>query len=131
MAERGRRADLEAVEVARAFLKWGNRSTTYIEYGRGTKDGARHPIFVWKGRKYYPVILWTYGRIEIQFTQLQSRPPFDNLEKRSEFLARLNAIPGISIPEDALDRRPTVPMPVLVPTDIRQEFMAALDSVVR
>ena len=121
------RAGPEVVGVARTILGWGDRSTSYIEYGRGSKDGALFPVFVWKERKYYPVILWTYGRVEIQFTQLQTRPPFDDIEKRRDFLTRLNAIPGISIPEEALDKRPAVSMSVLVPSDARNQFISVLN----
>ncbi len=127
MAELEQRMGPEAVGVARTILAWGDRSTTYIEYGRGSVAGAMYPIFEWKGTKYYPVILWTYGRAEIQFTQLQTRPPFDDLEKRREFLSRLNAIPGISIPDEAIDRRPAISMSVLAPSAIREQFIAVLD----
>jgi len=41
------------------------------------------------------------------------RPPFDDVGLRREFVRRLNEIPGIAIPEDAITRRPRFPLSVL------------------
>ena len=124
------RAGSEAVQVARSILDWGIHNTTHIWWGEGEKDGSFAPIFNWKGTSYYPVLVWTRGVLVIQFQWLQYRPPFDALEKRKELLDRLNAIPGITIPEDSLIYRPALPLKAFVPVETRKGFLAVLDWVV-
>lgn len=120
----------EAVEVARSILDWGVHNATRFWWGKGKRDGSFAPVFSWKGRDYYPVFVWSSGIGDIQFQWLQYRPPFDSIELRKELLDRLNAIPGISIPEDALGRRPSFPLKALVPKEARTMFLAVLDWVV-
>jgi uncharacterized protein with ParB-like and HNH nuclease domain len=124
------RAGAEAVEVARSIMDWGVRHTTHIWWGEGKKDGSFAPIFNWKGESYYPVLVWTRGVLVIQFQWLQNRPPFDAPEKRKELLDRLNAIPGIAIPEDSLIYRPALPLTKFLPAKTRDEFFAVLDWVI-
>ena len=37
---------------------------------------------------------------------MRTRPPFDDPARRLELLDKVNAIPGISLPPDAIKRRP-------------------------
>lgn len=130
MAALASRAGPEAVDVARTILAWGKRTVSTIWYGRGTRDGSLAPILTWKGTNYYPVILWTYGRIEVQFQWLQARPPFDDIGKRRELFTRLHAIPGITLPADSLNRRPSFNMKVLGKPGALQQFIEVLDWVI-
>lgn len=131
MAALSSRSGSAAVGIAMAILEWGKRTMSTIEYGRGTRDGSLLPILMWKGTDYYPVILWTYGRVEVQFQWLQTRPPFDDIDKRREFLTRLNSIPGISLPIDSLNRRPSFPLKELEKPDTLEQFIEVLDWVIR
>ena len=124
------RAGADAVEVARSILDWGVHHTTHIWWGEGKKDGSFAPIFNWKGTSYYPVLVWTRGVLVIQFQWLQYRPPFNALETRKELLDRLNAIPGISIPDDSLIYRPALPLTAFLPAETREGLLAVLDWVV-
>ncbi|WP_433700832.1 DUF262 domain-containing protein [Nocardiopsis sp. CA-288880] len=58
----------------------------------------------------YPVS----GRGEVVFQHMARRPPFDDVTLRRELLHRFNAVPGIDLPEDSLNRRPSFPLEVLV-----------------
>jgi len=40
----------------------------------------------------------------------------------------LNALPGISIPEDAIDRFPSTPLIVLRDPRVREDFLQVLDG---
>lgn len=130
MAALASRAGPEAVDVARTILEWGKRTVSTIWYGQGTRDGSLAPILTWKGTNYYPVILWTYGRIEVQFQWLQARPPFDDIGKRRELFTRLHSIPGITLPADSLNRRPSFNMKVLGKPGALQQFIEVLDWVI-
>ncbi len=50
-----------------------------------------------------------YGRVEVQFEFIRRKPPFDELELGRELQAKLNAIVGVVIADDALDKRPSTP----------------------
>lgn len=130
MAVLDERAGAEAVEVARSILDWGVKNATRFWWGEGKKDGSFAPVFSWKGTDYYPVFVWSTGVGKIQFQWLKLRPPFDSLEKRRELLDRLNAVPGIAIPEDSLGGRPSFPLKALVPVEARKSFLAVLDWVI-
>jgi hypothetical protein len=39
-----------------------------------------------------------------------NQPPFDDHELRKDLLSRLNQIPGVTIPDDAITRRPSLPL---------------------
>jgi hypothetical protein len=65
------------------------------------------------------------GRAEAVFQHLARRPPFDDVALRRELLDRFNAIPGVDLPDDSLNRRPSFPLEVLV-DDGRQHAHEAL-----
>jgi hypothetical protein len=73
--------------------------------------------------------VWTYGKIEIQFQYLKEQPPFDDLELRLELRRRLNEIPGVSIPDNAITRRPSVPLAIFADPESLAALKDALDWV--
>ncbi|MGE0136017.1 MAG: hypothetical protein AB7L91_09735 [Dehalococcoidia bacterium] len=103
-----RRGELEAA-VARDLINWARLRGLRFTWGRGKQDGS----FIWvldaHGETYYPMVLWTYGRVEIQFQHL-NRSPFDAFEARRLLLQKLNDVPGVSLSEDVLTRRPSIPL---------------------
>jgi len=79
------------------------------------------------GQNYFPLVLWTNGRAEIQFKPLSRRPPFDDAGLRREFLRRLNEIAGLSIPEDAVTRTPSIRLaPLLASREALDSFKEVL-----
>lgn len=60
------------------------------------------------------------GTVEVVFQHMRSRPPFDTVDMRRRLLDRFNTIPGIALPEDALDRRPSFRVDALVGEGGRQ-----------
>lgn len=127
------RAELEtrhgskAVEVARKMLDWADKQATRINWGQGSQYGSFVPILKHKGRDHQLFAIPTYGTLEVCFEYYQRKPPFDSLTKRSEFLHRLNAIAGIKIPSDALERRPSIPLDALTEPATLDGLLAALD----
>jgi hypothetical protein len=90
-------------------------------------DGSLIPVLDHGGQPHYPLAIYTSGRLEIQFMWL-TRPPFDDLELRREFLRRLNEIPGVSFPQDAITRRPRIQLSLLAADPAALESLkAALD----
>jgi hypothetical protein len=92
----------EEAEIARKILEWAKDKLPRFWWGKGKQDGSFYPVLDMHGEQYYPINIWTYGKIEIQFQWLMNKPPFNDEMKRKELLRRLNQIPGVEIPEKAI-----------------------------
>lgn len=62
-----------------------------------------------KSISIYPFSLWVYrkGTIEVNFQYLKNYAPFNLVEKREELFKKLNTIPGVSIPLEKIEKRPS------------------------
>jgi hypothetical protein len=94
--------------VARELIEWARVQLPRFTWGTGRKTGSFIPVLDHAGTDYFPVALWTDGRVEIKFGYLVTRPPFDDVRLRREFRRRLNEIPGVEIPEDAVKLFPSI-----------------------
>lgn len=126
-AELERRNGPDEVRVARRLLDWGRDKMTGIWWGKGQKDGSMIPVLDVDGTTHWLVAVWTYARAELQFQHMATKPPFDDLSLRQELLRRLNKIPGVSIPEAKLDKRPSIPLAVLAEEEHLSRFLGTLD----
>ncbi|WP_061082333.1 GmrSD restriction endonuclease domain-containing protein [Nocardiopsis alborubida] len=98
---------LEDWEALGGSFSWGNAQETSCSlttWGKGTSIEDRWLLVL------YPVT----GIAEVVFQHLRRRPPFDDIEMRRELLKRLNEVPRIDLPEDALNRRPSFPLDALM-----------------
>jgi hypothetical protein len=109
--------------VAKYIYEWSLHNMTRTTWGHGLKDGSCIPVFDYNGENYWPFALWTYGRVEVQFQYLKDRPPFDSIEKRMELLKRLNEVPGVNLPEDGIDRRPSIRLSALTHNDASNHLL--------
>jgi hypothetical protein len=123
---RQRRGDKEA-EVARTILAWAKKSLIRVWWGKGSKDGSFFPMLDHKGESHWVVSVWTFGRVEIQFRWMRDRQPFGDEARRLELRDRLNKIPDVDIPADAIDRRPSIPLSVLTDDTALKAFVGILD----
>jgi hypothetical protein len=98
------RRSVEEAEIAKKILDWARDKLPRFWWGKGKQDGSFYPILDLNKEPYYPIAIWTYGKIEIQFQWLMTKPPFNDELKRKELLNRLNQIPGVEIPEKAITR---------------------------
>jgi hypothetical protein len=115
----------EVAKAAYRVWEWATAHKLDIWWGRGQSNGSFFPRLFHKGEKHFIVSLWTAGGVEIQFQHM--REPFKGLDKKREFMLRLNQIPGINIPENGLTRRPTFPTQVLTDPNNMAQFLKALD----
>lgn len=116
----------EAVtRVAREIFNWA-KPRGNIWFGSGRSVGSFGLTIPMARSKRYLFAAWTYGAIEIYFQWLKNAAPFDEL-KRREFLARLNTVPGIDLPADAIERRPSIKLAILVQADRLRQFLAVLE----
>jgi len=119
-----RRGEQEAA-VARRLLEWANKHGLRIWWGQGKKDGSFFPMYDNKFGKNFLFSVWTYGSVELQFQHMKT-PPFAEEGKREELAQRLSAI-GLSIPEEALKKRPTFGLSLLLEPGRLDRFLEAFD----
>jgi serine/threonine protein kinase len=106
-----KRGRLEA-EVAMKILAWCKDHFSRIEWGKGKIDGSFFPILDWNATPYYVIVVYTYGKVELQFQHMKVAP-FDDDQARLELLNRFNQIPGVSLGKDSIRRRPSIPLGTL------------------
>lgn len=121
-----RRTDLSCAAVARAILDWANQRLL-VYWGKGSRDGSFGGTFIGSNSKHYIFAVYTYGTIEIYFQWLKHRPPFDDRAKRIEFFDRLDKAVGLKFPADAIERRPSIRLSILVPPETLSSFLAVMD----
>ena len=84
-----------------------------------------------KGTEHKPIQVWTDGSLNIWFGDMHTKLPFSDELKRSEFLRRLNEIPGITIPDKAIDKYPSISLSTLNSEIAREQFRETLDWFVQ
>ena len=92
--------------------------------------GTFYSVVDHKGEKHKPVQVWTGDYVNIQFGTLKNNPPFSDETKRLEILHRLNQIPGISIPNNAIDKYPSIALTKLRSESSLRQFLKVLDWVI-
>jgi hypothetical protein len=121
--------DPVAVPIARGLLAWVRPLSKSIYWGRGTRWGSCVPIVSADGKEYTLFNMWVGANsgIEFHFQYHSLRPPFDNVGLRRDFLNRLNEIPGVSLDESVMTRRPSIATSVLGNPTGMEKFKAAFE----
>lgn len=114
-----------AAATARRILNWSDQQGLQIFHGRGEQHGSL-TSGTGEAGGCYPFTIYTHGSVEIKFQELSRRPPFDRRESLRELQSRLNAIDGVSIPDDGLDRRPTLRIDALQSDRALDAFLDAM-----
>lgn len=120
-----RRGPKEAA-VARHVLDWAKNEGLRIWWGKGRQDGSFFPLIDHTGGTFWTISVWTYGRLEIQFQMMLTKPPFNDEAKRLELLRRLNELPEVSIPPDVITRRPSIRLQLLQDAKVLGRFIDVL-----
>jgi hypothetical protein len=116
----------EHVDAARVLYQWTLAHGWVATFGRGKQTGSWTPALPDRTRQWRPLTMWTNATLTVAFEPLAARAPFDNPTTRTELLERLNAIPDVAIPADAIDRYPTFPLAVLSNTHALEQLEAAM-----
>lgn len=102
----------EDVPIAREILDWIRPQVARGWWGRGSTQGSFVPVAQAGGFDYQLFAVWIYSSIELYFQYYANKPGFASVDQRRDLRDRLNAIPGVSLDESALSRRPSVPLSV-------------------
>lgn len=116
--------------VARSILDWATPRTTYIWWGRGERAGSFVPVLELGSTKHALFAVWTSGTVEIYFQWYATKAPFQDTARRRAILDQLNAIPGVSLPETVLERRPGIALETLAQGENLERFLAVFEGVV-
>jgi len=122
----------EAGRVARQLWNWGKSSKTGILWGKGLQNGSFSPEVHHAGHKYWPFVAYNGGAkfkptIEITFQYSLMQPPFNSSTLRIEWLEKINEIPGVSLPRERIEGRPSFPLLILANEDAMTKFLSAMD----
>jgi hypothetical protein len=115
------------VEVARRLMAWAKKKGLRIWFGRGARSGSFMPVLDHGGVGRQLFSVYTYGSVEILFQYYKVNPPFDDETKRREMRERLNSIEGVSIPVDAIARRPSIRLDSLTSATALDGLLSAFD----
>jgi hypothetical protein len=116
-----------AVPVARRIFDWARDRVTEIVWGTGTQSGSFVPLLRRDGVEHRLFAVYSYGSFEAFFQYHRTRPPFDSEALRKELLDRLNAVPGVSLPEDGISRRPSFRLASILTDDRVEKLLSVYD----
>lgn len=129
-AELATRASRPAVAAARRILDWATRRTTRIWWGRGSQSGSFVPVLSHAGTDHQLFAVWTYAALEVYFYWYQYKDPFVTEASRLEILERLNAIDGIALPADSVNKRPSIPLDLIASDARLSAVLTVFDRVI-
>ncbi len=121
------RGEKETIVAANIFSWAEQRGDLRLWFGSGRRDGSFIPGLDDKTGYLFPFALYTYGRVEVQFQWMARCPPFDSLDKRKQRQAKLNDIHGVQISDDALAKRPSIPLSTLTDDAALNAFLMTMD----
>jgi hypothetical protein len=116
-----------AVAVSDRILEWARGRMPDLWFGRGTADGSIVPRLWINGQRYLFFSLYSSGVVELSPQWMKAMPGFEPDERRREFLERINRIAGVSVPVDAISRRPSFPILLLAEEDARRTFFDVME----
>ena len=106
------RCDPQDVVVGRQLFDWFRDQGLRIWWGKGQSLPGFVPMLDSRNQKHQLCEIWGNGQLETYFQWYAYKAPFTDEAKRIELLGRFNQIPGVSLPPDGIQRRPTIPLAV-------------------
>jgi len=118
-----------ATAMAMALLAWIRAKADRVIFNDAPTYGSIAAEFNVGSEACTPVRVWTDGGIPISFSQLKRTPGFAAPAARQELMDRLNAIPGVTIQPDAIEKQSTIRLASLS-ADQGASFLEVMDWVV-
>ena len=115
------------VRAAKGIYEWVAKKQLRVWWGRGTVDGSFGAMLDTPESYHFTFVVQTPGRVQVQFAPMRNRPVFDDLALRLDLLGRLNDLGGVDLPEDAVERYPSVPLSTLAVDGGLEKFLDAMD----
>lgn len=114
-------------QTASALLKWLIQKTDKWFHDTGTfvsvvKDGSKRLCTLCS--------IKVTGDIIISFADFSDKPPFDQEIKRKAFLQKLNSLEWLNLPQEAINRKPTIKIALLNGEHHLKQFFEVLEWVI-
>ena len=121
----------EEVQVAREVMAWAHKGATRVWFGRGKRAGSFVPIYYLDGVDHQLFTVWSTGTIEVLFYWYKYKKPFERDDVCLHLLEKLNEIPGVALPPDAIRKRPNLPLSLFTEQRILKQLLAVFDLYLR
>lgn len=100
-----------------------------IYWGEGSKQAGFVPIYDGK-RSHQLLAVYSYEsttKVEIYFQHFKE--PFQSEEQKKRLLQKFNTIPGVEIPDNAINRRPSLDCKLLLSEEIFEMFVQIYSDI--
>ncbi|MBI4505503.1 MAG: hypothetical protein HY691_08210 [Chloroflexi bacterium] len=124
-----RRPDTDQARIARRIYDWVADRGLPMQWSKG-QNGAFYVVVDHRNKEFRPVAVrtgYTNAYVEIELGSLKNAPPFQDESRRVEFLGRLNVIPNVSMPQDAINGYPSIRLSALKNQAVLEKFLEVLD----
>lgn len=121
----------EAVKPARAILEWAKNSVNQVTWGKGPKYGTFRAMLEHQESAHNLLEVWTDGYLYIQLGDPQAHTLLGEESKRSEFLRRLEEVPGVSLAAQAKKKWPSILLTRVNDEAALKQFLEVLNWFVR
>ena len=122
--------DAAVAATAMALIAWIRAKADRVVFNDAPTYGSIAAEFDVGSEACMPVRVWTDGGVPISFSQLKRTPAFAAAAARQELMDRLNAIPGVTIRPDAIEKQSTIRL-ALLSADQGAGFLTVMDWVVK
>ena len=115
----------EEQNVARKILNWSGDNFSVVNW----RGASFVPVLEYGSEfSHNPITVYCRGkvpRVQIKFKRMKKRNGLSD-ETRLELVRRLNAIPGVNLPQDSIVRFPNIPLSTLASGDALEQFLSAI-----
>jgi len=126
LAEIADRGTPMAVAASQCIINWIKRRADRVAFNSNPVWGWIGSVFEKNGFEVSLLRLHSDGSVAVYFEYMLGKPVFDDLARRQQLLDRLNAVPGVRLPPDAVSKRKTIPLSGFTP-EATAGFLAAMD----
>lgn len=120
------RTTLATATAASTVMDWIRRRADRVAFNTNPVWGWMGAVFQKDGVEIPLVRVHVDGMVTVYFEYMLGKPVFDDLGRRQQLLDRLNAVPGVRLPPDAVSKRKSTPLSALT-LEAVQAFLGVLD----
>lgn len=124
------RGDTAAFAASRAIANWIRANADEVVLGTNATWGSIGALFQRERANLLALRLWSDATAVVYFQHMLGKPVFGDPALRQELLDRLNAVPGIKLPADAVSKRKTIQLSGWTP-ETTTGFLAVMDWFMR
>ncbi len=118
-------------DLVENILSWTEKNGLRVWWGKGQKLGSLVPMLDYSDSKYFMFSIWTNATVEISFQWIKEKPIYNEKSNRLDLLRKLNKIPGIKLPEDSINRRPSFNLNSLLSPSNLETFLSVWDAYIK